>query len=309
MNDKIQSAIKKRKQDKKSILNLSFSDFTAFPSLFDEKKIQRSLVNIYKYPYYYPHSKGTLETRQLISEYYHNKKQNIQPENIIACATKPEALSYLFRIFASLNREALIPITRDPHLKEITEFVGLRTKNYRLNKNGKINFEVLEKQINKQTSLLFIQNPHFPTGATYQEDEFKKLLSIAEKHDLCIICDEAMIEYSHLKSPVRSIIDMAKSNQLLITVNSIKHHFALPGLKLAWMTFQGKTKTVSEYVNAVEYLADNFLNLNHLTETILPEIFDFSKKYRKQLIKHIRKNAEYAKSKLSESEKISVTPS
>ena len=62
----------------KDLINLATPDFTFYPSLLNQRKIERSLVNIVKYPYYYPFSRGDETSLDAIADYYRQKKITIE---------------------------------------------------------------------------------------------------------------------------------------------------------------------------------------------------------------------------------------
>jgi aspartate/methionine/tyrosine aminotransferase len=73
-------------------------------------------------------------------------------------------------------------------------------------------------------------------------------------------------------------------------MQTLSNSFALPGFKLSWLTFHGPDKAVQSIYKSVEYLADTFLTLNQLSQTLLPEIIKNSLKWRYKFAQQVEKN-------------------
>jgi aspartate/methionine/tyrosine aminotransferase len=290
--NQIQKALQKRKKLRKPIINLSYPDFTFYPSLFEEKKIQRGFVNLFKYPYYYPTAQGDQETRNLISNFYKTKKQSVPAEHIFVCATPNEALSYLFKIFGIKGGEIICPTPCSPLIDEVAAFVGAKIINFHLSpkNNWEIDLKKLTEKITAKTAAIFLQNPHLPTGKVFKAKQLGELLKLTAQHQIAIICDESLSEFYYAKENFPSLNSFTGSKNLLITINSLANSFALPGAKISWITMQGEEKTVDEYLCGIEYLADTFLNLNQLSISILPELLKYGRKWRKKFQKRLRIN-------------------
>tara|TARA_Y100001968_G_scaffold284739_1_gene284242 strand:- start:175 stop:1257 length:1083 start_codon:yes stop_codon:yes gene_type:complete len=83
--------------------------------------------------------------------------------------------------------------------------------------------------IEPRTDVLWITNPHNPTGQLWSRSSIKKLLS---KYKL-IICDEAFISLTP-GGEKQSIIDLTKSYKNLIVVRSLTKFLGIAGLRIGY---------------------------------------------------------------------------
>jgi methionine aminotransferase len=59
----------------------------------------------------------------------------------------------------------------------------------------KVSWEDIERSISEKTKAIIINNPHNPTGTTWDQDDIRTLSQLADKYDLIVISDEV---YHHL---------------------------------------------------------------------------------------------------------------
>ncbi len=263
--------------------------------------MKMSFINIFKYPFYYPHARGDIESRTALAKFYNKKKLDLNPEQFLIGTTFNQLLSYLLKHFGS-EGEVLCPIPRSPLIDEVAHFVGAKIKDYRVEDLDKI-----EKKIGKKTTAILIQNPHFPTGKTVQEAQWSKVLRLCSSKKIAVISDETQSVFSKQPSTFPSALKHATEKDNVIVIDSVANRFGLPGFKLTWLIFAGKKALYEKELHAIEYLADTFLNLNQLSENLLPDIIQYGKKYSRRFRKLIQKNTETALTKLAKNKHLSVT--
>ncbi|MCC7431940.1 pyridoxal phosphate-dependent aminotransferase [Candidatus Peregrinibacteria bacterium] len=310
--NKIQLAIMERQAGDLPITNLSFADFTSYDTLLCRRKIQGSFANIFSYPYYYPTARGEEEARQAIAEYYAKKpkplRQEINPENLLLTSAVNQSLLYLFKIFSTEDSEILVANPHSPSLDEIAFFLDIKLKNFSLNpeENWQINLDNLESKITPKTRAIFIATPDLPTGAVQNESTLIKLLELAAKNKITLIVDESMSDFIYGETVYPSISNLQFPDQTVIFLNSLSNGFALPGFKLSWIRFSGNQEIIDDLIGSTEYLADTFLTLNQLSQTVLPELVKYSRKWRKNFVKSIEKNRQILVSKLKKSPQLKL---
>ncbi len=100
-----------------------------------------------------------------------------------------------------------------------------------------------EFPIQSNAEVIWITNPHNPTGQLWKKDSILKLLHI---HKL-VICDEAFLSIVP-NGEKESIINLTKEFKNLIVIRSLTKLFSIPGLRLG-------------YVIANSYLIKTWINL------------------------------------------------
>lgn len=101
-----------------------------------------------------------------------------------------------------------------------------------------IDFDHFANQIDANTRILLLCNPHNLTGRALLRDELEKLATLAEAHDLIVIANEI---HADLVYPGQEHIPFATVAPGLaartITLNSASKSFNITGLRCALMYF------------------------------------------------------------------------
>jgi aspartate/methionine/tyrosine aminotransferase len=298
---RIQKAIQNRQDQGLSIVNLSFADFTFYDSLLARRKIQNAFINIFKYPYYYPTARGEQEALQAISDYYGRLGQEVDPGSIILTSSVNQSFLYLLKIFSADGGEILIPRPHSPSLDEVSGFLDLDLKTFPLSVESgwQIDLEKLEQRISDKTRAIFLMSPHLPTGAIQKKETLEKLLKLIKGKDIALIMDETLSDFIFTEEKLPVIAGMTASRQLVVTLQTLSNSFALPGLKISWMQVSGPAEKAESLLQSIEFMADTFLTLNQLSQTILPEVVRYSRRWRKKFQKVVEKNRHILAGKLS----------
>jgi aspartate/methionine/tyrosine aminotransferase len=112
-------------------------------------------------------------------------------------------------------------------------------------------------------------------------NQLNGLAEIASRHALPIISDEVFNEFLFgLSSFPRIASTLAP---LVFTLNGFSKMFALPGIKIGWMTVSGDNALVKKAMSALDLMSDTFLPVNEIAQFAVPDIFrrgsDFLKGY------------------------------
>lgn len=95
--------------------------------------------------------------------------------------------------------------------------------------NYSINFTDLEEKLaNKHNKILLLCSPHNPTGRVWTEEELRKIIALAQKHNVYIISDEIHMDVLREGVEHHPIIKFADKNIALVSSGSKTFNF--PGL-------------------------------------------------------------------------------
>ncbi len=104
--------------------------------------------------------------------------------------------------------------------------------------NLPLNWSCLSPQdipFSPSTNVIWITNPHNPTGQLWSRASIERLLTICD----LVICDEAFLSLvPHGES--QSLIPLAKDNENLIVIRSLTKLFAIAGLRLGYAISSAK---------------------------------------------------------------------
>lgn len=105
-----------------------------------------------------------------------------------------------------------------------------------------IDFEALAESLDGDVKLLFLCNPHNPTGRVFARSELEKLASLAAEKDLIVIADEIhsdIIFDGHRHIPFASVSEEAARRTVTLTSATKSYGFA--GLRCGVVHFGSKS--------------------------------------------------------------------
>ncbi len=92
----------------------------------------------------------------------------------------------------------------------------------------------VESLVSENTTTLFLNSPHNPTGAVLRPDQVHALGELAIKHDLWILCDEVYDELLFDASAFCSPLNFPEFAERTLVVSSISKSHAAPGFRSGW---------------------------------------------------------------------------
>lgn len=184
---------------------------------------------------HYTHSKGTLDLRRQISNFYSTSYGvKARPEENVLVSAGSKLLVYMSILAimrASERKEVLIPQPAWVSYSEQIKLIG-----------GSIKYLPPEMPIRRykdfvttDTKIIILCNPNNPSGLNLRSDDVHGLVQLARNMDLVIVSDEA---YSEFISDEEEFISIAQhdpqfSNSLII--NSISKSFGLSGWRIGYV--------------------------------------------------------------------------
>ena len=221
---------------------------------------------------YRPDSLGQRPAREAIAEYYGNL--NIPAEQILVTPGTSVSYWYCFKLLAEPGDEILCPQPSYPLFDYIARLAGVHMANYRLmeSRQWAIDLDYLENQITGRTRAVILISPHNPTGMVAGEDQLRGLAEIAARHSLPIISDEVFNEFIFDRDGFPRVAGTRAP--LVFTLNGFSKLFALPGMKIGWMTITGDDGLVKKSLAALELISDTFLPVNEVAQFAVPDIFE-----------------------------------
>ena len=105
-----------------------------------------------------------------------------------------------------------------------------------------------EAYLTPRTRAIIISNPHNPRGYVFTEGELSALLSLAAKHDLWLLCDEAYSDFL-MDGSFISLGRMDRQKKHAVVFNSMSKNYGISGWRIG-------------YVISNVNLIDNILKVN-----------------------------------------------
>jgi aspartate aminotransferase/aminotransferase len=206
--------------------------------------------------YHYSHSRGILELREKISEYYekHYKVLADADNEILVTAGSKIAIYLAFKALLNPGDEVVIS---EPAWVSYTEqaklcqAVPVSIPYYETVFN-------YEKYLTSKTKLIVINNPNNPSGKVYTKAELEYLLELARSKNLYILSDEAYSDFVWNEKFI-SLGKLDNGKKHTIICNSISKNFGISGWRIG-------------YTITNEELTNELLKLNQHLVTCAPTI-------------------------------------
>ena len=146
----------------------------------------------------YPPAKGFQDLREAIAEKLRAENKIIaDPDSEIFVSVG--AMQVIFNAILHLIDPGDEVIVIDPgydYYSQIRLFQGVPVRVPAFEKNGfKVDPSDIQAAITDKTKLIIINSPSNPTGALFDESILRKIASISQAHDICVLSDEP---YEHI---------------------------------------------------------------------------------------------------------------
>ncbi|WP_268544088.1 aminotransferase class I/II-fold pyridoxal phosphate-dependent enzyme [Candidatus Nitrosotenuis cloacae] len=140
---------------------------------------------------YYASSEGLPELREAIAQKEKAKGLSVSADDILVTNGVSEALDMVMSSIVEEGDEVLLPGPYYPPYASYVRLHGGIPVEFAVDlKNSTPDIDDIKSKITPKTVAICLISPNNPTGAVFSENSLKKLVDIANEHDLYIICDE-----------------------------------------------------------------------------------------------------------------------
>ncbi len=185
----------------------------------------------------YASSAGESNLRQALADRYTRQaKRPILPEQILCFPGTQTALFGVIHAVAGMGDEVIIgdpmyatyaPVIASSGAKMVS--VPLKVEN-----GFRINAADIEANITPDTTLIFLNTPHNPTGAVLTEQDIAEIGGVAKRHNLWLLVDEVYDEMVFNDAPFFTPLALPDLADQVIVVSSISKSHAAPGFRSGW---------------------------------------------------------------------------
>ena len=140
---------------------------------------------------YYSTSEGLLELREEIAKKENAKGLAITADDILITNGVSEGLDMVISSIVEEGDEVLLPGPYYPPYASYVRLHGGLPVEFSVDLNNSTpDFDDIKSKITSKTVAICLISPNNPTGVVFNENALKKLVDIANEHNLYIICDE-----------------------------------------------------------------------------------------------------------------------
>ena len=203
----------------------------------------------------YPESEGLPELRQSISRWMEQRfRETFDPETeILPLIGGKEGIAHMALCFIEPGDIALAPDPGYPVYEIGTMFAG--GESYRLalsEENGWLpDYSLIPAEILQRATILWLNYPNNPTGATATPEFFAETVAFAKQHDLVVCHDNAYSDVAYDGYVPPAFLQTPGARDVGVEFFSFSKTFNMTGWRIAWVAGN------AEVVNALMRVKSN----------------------------------------------------
>lgn len=204
----------------------------------------------------YSDSRGLLSAREAIVKYDEKKGiHGVTVGDVYTGNGVSELITLSMQGLLDYGDEILVPSPDYPLWTASVTLAGGTAVHYLCDESSNWYPDVkdIEKKITPRTKGIVVINPNNPTGALYPESVLKKIVRLAEMHDLIIFADEI---YDRLVMDGKTHTSIASlTDKLCITFNGLSKSHLIAGYRVGWMSISGDKSNAKGYMEGINLLS------------------------------------------------------
>lgn len=248
----------------------------------------------WKWNQWIPDCRGSHDVRKVLASQETRKGTPSSAEDYLLIPGTSDAFALLFKVFAEKEDVVLVPKPGYPLLEVLANLDGVQCLPYGLNDaNDGWNIDKESLQSMPQNAkILLIVAPNNPTGSLPSLQEWEWIANYCQSHKLALIVDEVFADYLYQDFPTPPWREMAKRIPIA-RLGGLSKSVGMPQVKLSWIWFDAPLIWKDELWRAMEYVADAYLGVSALAETIAPALLSQSSRFQETLLERLHVNKEY----------------
>ena len=197
----------------------------------------------------YSDSQGIFAARKAILQYYQSKGllEAVDVNNVYVGNGVSELIVMTMQALLNDGDEILIPMPDYPLWTAATNLAGGHAVHYLCNEedNWQPDINDIEAKITPRTKGIVVINPNNPTGALYSTENLKKIVALAEKHNLVLMADEIYDRVLYDDVEHVPMCTLAKKC-LVLSYNGLSKSHRIAGFRSGWLMISGKKDHASD---------------------------------------------------------------
>ena len=179
----------------------------------------------------YTESPGAPELREAIAAIY----KNLKADDILVTAAAEEGIFVFYHALAGPGDHIIVETPCYESALEVARGTGAQVSEWpRSFENGWAHdVAVLEKLLQPNTKIIYVNTPHNPTGLLMLPNVFKQVLDLAAGRGIIVFSDEVYRELEH--DPATRLPAACDAYEHAVSLGSMSKSYGLPGLRLGWL--------------------------------------------------------------------------
>jgi aspartate/methionine/tyrosine aminotransferase len=204
--------------------------------------VKEAMINaIRKGENYYSASEGLKELRVEIAKKENAKGLSISDDDILITNGVSEGLDMVISSIVEEGDEVLLPGPYYPPYASYVRLHGGIPVEFAVDlDNSTPDIDDIKSKITSKTIAICLISPNNPTGVVFNESSLKKLVEIANQHNLYIICDEI---YDQIIFDQKFVgIGKVAGDSPVIVLNGFSKVHLMSGWRIGYIAFNQSTK-------------------------------------------------------------------
>jgi aspartate/methionine/tyrosine aminotransferase len=170
------------------------------------------------------------ELREVIAGMY----TRITPDQVLVLSCAEEGILVLYHALVGPEDHVIVETPCYESGLQLARSTGAKVSDWpRRSENGWTHdLEALEKLIQPNTRVIYINTPHNPTGLLMPAKTFEAVLRLAAERKITVFCDEVYREMEH--NPADRLPAACDLYERAVSMGSMSKTYGLAGLRLSW---------------------------------------------------------------------------
>jgi alanine-synthesizing transaminase len=249
------------------IINLNIGNPAPFGFDVPDEIVHDMILNL-RNAQGYSHHLGIFSARKAIMHYTQQIGiKDVKMEDIFVGNGVSELIVMCMQALLNDGDEILIPSPDYPLWTTAVALSGGKPVHYMCDEASDWNPDVedMESKITSKTKGIVIINPNNPTGAVYEKDVLKKIVQLAEKHNLIIFSDEIydkILYDGNVHIPAATLSE----DVFFMTFGGLSKNYRAAGFRGGWVIPSGGKNKAKSFLEGLTLLASMRLCANVPTQ-------------------------------------------
>lgn len=192
------------------------------PKAVESVQTEAKLIRFYPDP-------NPVDLREEIAVYV---GQNVSADNIILGNGSIELIYMITEAFEG-KFKAVIPVPSFSEYEKAVLRVGGEVIFVQLPFNFALEVENIKKAVTEDTKIIFICNPHSPSGTLYSKEALLDLVQFCKPRSIIVSVDENYIEFTQ-KEAQATLAGHVKEYENLFVIRSVTKFYGMPGIRFGY---------------------------------------------------------------------------
>ncbi len=179
----------------------------------------------------YTESPGSPELREAIAGIY----ESVHPDEVVVTACAEEAIFLVYHCLLGPNDHAVVETPCYESGLELARSTGATVSRWRRRWEDRWAHDIgaLEDLVGRDTRILYVNQPHNPTGTLMARSTFDAVLNLARDRRVVVFSDEVYRELEH--DPTIRLPAACDLDDRAVSLGSVSKAYGLPGLRIGWI--------------------------------------------------------------------------